>query len=200
MHKAVALFIFAFAPAAMFAVDGQILINQATVMAAGGFPYAISQPGSYKLSGNLVVPTGQNGILFQSSNVTLDLNGFSIKTTPNYESFAFVAGGPNRSISAITIRNGMIQGFPSLVATTVGNYPTLPGQSWALENLSVTFGLELPPSIYLYANARIEHVTAGEYVVAVDCPSVVAFTVGRTVFGSAGTSGCALTGNAQSNP
>jgi hypothetical protein len=38
-----------------FAVDGVVLINQSTVMAAGGFPYKITQPGSYKLSGNLAV-------------------------------------------------------------------------------------------------------------------------------------------------
>jgi hypothetical protein len=30
----------------LFAVDGVVLINQSTVLAAGGFPYAISQPGS----------------------------------------------------------------------------------------------------------------------------------------------------------
>ena len=60
------------------AADGQILINQATVTAAGGFPYAISQEGSYKLSGNLVNPAFTNGIVIAASNVTLDLNGFTI--------------------------------------------------------------------------------------------------------------------------
>ena len=36
-----------------FAVDGVVLINQSTVTAAGGFPYSITQSGSYRLSGNL---------------------------------------------------------------------------------------------------------------------------------------------------
>jgi hypothetical protein len=36
----------AFLPASAFAVDGVVLINQSTVMAAGGFPYVISQSGS----------------------------------------------------------------------------------------------------------------------------------------------------------
>ena len=37
------------------AVDGTIEINQAKVMAAGGFPYLISNPGSYRLTGNLAI-------------------------------------------------------------------------------------------------------------------------------------------------
>src|SRR5437867_7286405 len=76
----------ALVPACSFAVDGQVLINQSTVMAAGGFPYIISQPGSYKLSGNLTISTSITGnyagldiaIGIKSSGVVLDLNGFSI--------------------------------------------------------------------------------------------------------------------------
>ena len=62
----------------VFAVDGVVLINQASVMAAGGFPYVITQSGSYRLSGNLTVPSGVDGIDINADNVTLDLNGFSI--------------------------------------------------------------------------------------------------------------------------
>lgn len=61
-----------------WAVDGVVLINQSTVIAAGGFPYKITQPGSYKLTGNLTPPAGVNGIDMLVDNVTLDLNGFSI--------------------------------------------------------------------------------------------------------------------------
>jgi hypothetical protein len=50
----------AFGPSA-FGVDGIKLINQATVIAAGGFPFVISQPGSYKLSGNLAMSTTSTG-------------------------------------------------------------------------------------------------------------------------------------------
>jgi hypothetical protein len=74
--------IFALTAARAFAVDGQILINQASVMAQGGFPFKIDESGSYKLSGNLVVPSGSNGIAISVPNVTIDLNGFSITTTP----------------------------------------------------------------------------------------------------------------------
>ena len=61
-----------------FAVDGITLINQSTVMAAGGFPFSILQPGSYKLSGSLQVPAETTGIQIFASGVTLDLNGFSL--------------------------------------------------------------------------------------------------------------------------
>jgi hypothetical protein len=73
-----------------FAVDGQVLINQSTVMAAGGFPYKITQPGSYKLSGNLVVSTiFTDGIDILTSNVSIDLNGFTISGPVKCTGFGF---------------------------------------------------------------------------------------------------------------
>lgn len=67
-----------------FAVDGVVLINQNTVIAAGEFPCHITQPGSYRLTGNLVVTSaniaadGKAAIVIDADNVTLDLNGFAI--------------------------------------------------------------------------------------------------------------------------
>ena len=102
MKKLGFLFLTLFLPTAAWAVDGQIAINQATVMAAGGFPYVISQAGSYKLTGNLVMNTTQNGnsnaslccgnsdvaILITHSNVSLDLNGFTISISNNITGMA----------------------------------------------------------------------------------------------------------------
>src|SRR5437870_9702881 len=87
----------ALAPPCAFAVDGVVLINQSTVMAAGGFPYIITQPGSYKLSGNLTMNTTLLGnyfavwdiaIAIASSNVIFDLNGFSITVNNSNASIA----------------------------------------------------------------------------------------------------------------
>jgi hypothetical protein len=99
-------------PFGAFAVDGVVLINQSTVTAAGGFPYTISVEGSYKLSGNLVVPVGVNGINITASHVTLDLNGFSITGSPADSSF-FIGINANSggTQQAITVRNGSISGF-----------------------------------------------------------------------------------------
>ena len=41
-------------------------------------PYTISEPGSYKVMADLVGIAGSHGITIDSSNVTLDLNGFSL--------------------------------------------------------------------------------------------------------------------------
>ena len=116
------------APAIAFGVDGQTLINQSTVMASGGFPFKITQPGSYKLTGNLNAPAGVNGIEISTSYVTLDLNGFGVFGP------AQVCAGPGscntllgilvaNSQQNVTIRNGTIVGFGtqiSMFATTRG--------------------------------------------------------------------------------
>ena len=87
-HLIIALVVFgslplAFAPSA-FAVDGTVLINQATSVNGlpgcthAGFPIVICQSGSYRLSGNITVSGTTDGIDITADNVTLDLNGFSI--------------------------------------------------------------------------------------------------------------------------
>ena len=80
--KAFGLITMALAATCAFAVDGVVLINDATVKAAGGYPYRITQAGSYRLSGNLTVDQQTTAIVIDHDNVTLDLNGFTI-------------GGPN---------------------------------------------------------------------------------------------------------
>jgi hypothetical protein len=70
----------------LYAVDGVILIEPSRVARgsitpgdAPGFPVTISQPGSYRLAGNLRVSDMiTTAIEITADNVTLDLNGFSI--------------------------------------------------------------------------------------------------------------------------
>jgi parallel beta-helix repeat protein len=89
------------------AVDGTIEINQATVLAAGGFPYNINNPGSYRLTGNLTATAGFDGIDIAANYVTLDLNGFSIVGT--------AAGTSSVGVGSInpgtTVENGTVTGF-----------------------------------------------------------------------------------------
>lgn len=58
--------------------QNKALAGSVTPGDAPGFPITLSVPGSYKLTGNLVVPGGLDGIEITSDNVTLDLNGFRI--------------------------------------------------------------------------------------------------------------------------
>ena len=66
-------------------VDGAIEINQARAIIGGvsggdspGLPVSITEPGNYRLTGNLDVDEATTAVSINSDNVTLDLNGFSI--------------------------------------------------------------------------------------------------------------------------
>jgi parallel beta-helix repeat protein len=112
----------AFAPFLLFAdasyaTDGVIEINQERAIAGGvtsgdtaGFPVTISQVGSYRLTGNLTVTGGLDGILVSAENVDVDLNGFAI-----------VGDGAGNGVIATQpfcrVRNGAVSGFAVGVAT-----------------------------------------------------------------------------------
>jgi len=105
-------------PVCAFAIDGQVLINQSTVAAAGGFPYTITQPGSYKLSGNpTVVAPNTDGIDINADNVTLDLNEFVISGPGNGP---IVGSGISSRKLNITVKNGTVTGFPTGVNLAAG--------------------------------------------------------------------------------
>jgi hypothetical protein len=93
------------------AVDGTIEINQAKVLGAGGsFPYVISNPGSYRLTGNLTVSsTSADAIDVNASHVTIDLNGFSITGPGGSSTRAGING--TTSGNQVTVENGTITGF-----------------------------------------------------------------------------------------
>ena len=89
------------------AVDGTIEINQAKVLAAGGFPFVISTANtSYRLTSSLSVPASTNGINVTANSVTIDLNGFTI-SGPGSSSAPI---GIN-AVDDITVENGTITGF-----------------------------------------------------------------------------------------
>jgi hypothetical protein len=96
------------------AVDGVVLVDQARALAgnvtpgdAPGFPVTLSRAGSYRLSSNLTVPAGVNGIEITEDNVTLDLNGFTI-TGSGASARGIVAPAAQ---AGIAIRNGVVDGF-----------------------------------------------------------------------------------------
>jgi parallel beta helix pectate lyase-like protein len=115
-----------------YAVDGVVLIDQNRALAGNvtpgdtpGFPVSITQPGSYKLSGNLTVPNSStSGIVISASNVTIDLGGFAILgpvVCPGAGCTGFLDGPGGITVAVansglvpqynITIRNGTIQGI-----------------------------------------------------------------------------------------
>jgi len=183
-------------PAPVLAVDGVVLINQATITAAGGFPYTLAQPGSYKLSGNLAVPANTNGIVIAVNNVTLDLAGFSITTTPPVVVPPFTTGIRSNGgtvSSAVTIKSGTIRGFTN---------PIEPGGDttfWRLEDLVLDSAIPAggTVSMDLGSYTRVWHVTAFQVNVNVLCPSVVTETMANAIGIPPGTPGnCAFVSNA----
>ena len=81
MKKKFVLVLFVLTLPALWAADGVIEINQAGIEADGGFPYVISEPGSYILTGNLMVPDENTTAIEIEEGVgsaTIDLNGFAI--------------------------------------------------------------------------------------------------------------------------
>lgn len=112
-----------------WAVDGVVLIDQNRALAGGvtpgdtaGFPVTISLPGSYRLSGNLVVPNaGTTAIVVTAPNVTLDLNGFTIGGPTVCSGFppSCTPAGTGMGIDGSTdarglvVRNGSVSGMGS---------------------------------------------------------------------------------------
>lgn len=108
------------------AVDGVIEINQVRAQAGEvttgdtpGFPVTISQPGSYRLTGNLTVSDPDlSAVEITAPDVTLDLNGFTLQGptscagTPPTCTPSGLGSGFTVTANDVTIRNGTIRGFP----------------------------------------------------------------------------------------
>ncbi len=122
-----------------WAVDGIVLIDQGKAMTGGvtpgdtpGFPVTISRPGSYRLAGNLVVPTANTTAIEIAANtpgVTIDLNGFSIigatvcsgfplSCTPLGSGVGILSNSSDSR--GVTVRNGTILGMGSSGLSLLG--------------------------------------------------------------------------------
>jgi hypothetical protein len=105
------------------ASDGVTEINAARAAAGGvtpgdiaGFPVTLSAPGSYRLTGDLVVPDeNTTAIAITAPNVTLDLGGFAISGPTSCAAFACaptgVGVGVIGSADGSTVRNGRVTGM-----------------------------------------------------------------------------------------
>jgi parallel beta-helix repeat protein len=138
-----------------FAADGVIEINQAIaqrgavngdlVADPAGFPVIITQPGSYRLTGNLDVrvaadPQNVHGISVAVNDVSIDLNGFAIygptvcTGAPPAEVLSCAPTGSGIGINANLRNNVSISGG---VVNGAGRYGVLCGQSCRIERMHV---------------------------------------------------------------
>ena len=169
----------------LYAVDGVILIDQARALAgnvtpgdAPGFPVTISQPGSYRLSSNLTVPSGQNGIQVAAQLVSIDLNGFSITTQPQTSLVGGIVTDGVVAPLGISIRNGSIMGFTLPISLNLLGARLLLCRYCTLENLFLFTGSTLNVGLDMGKFSNIRNLTAPTSAISVICPSRVAGVVG----------------------
>ncbi len=103
-------------------IDGDLTVlgcikdNGTTIIKQSDLPYTISKPGYYKLCGNLVFsPTiDSSAIQVLSNDVTIDLNGFSLKQTNSTANVNAITLGDVSGLvilNNITVKNGSISNF-----------------------------------------------------------------------------------------
>jgi len=68
-------------------------------------PFTIDQPGSYYLTANMTGVAGQPGVSITSSNVSLDLMGFTLQGVPGSGAGVFITG----AVSDIRVHNGVVR-------------------------------------------------------------------------------------------
>ncbi len=88
-------------------IEPRIPVDAVHTPGVSGIEYFITQTGSYYLTTNLVGVSGDIGIYIAASNVTLDLNGFSLLGSAG-AFFGISIGSGNANI---TVRNGNISGW-----------------------------------------------------------------------------------------
>ena len=89
-------------------VEPRTPISASTTPGDADSVFRISQPGSYYLTGNFTGVAGRAGIEIASSNVTLDLGGFTLRGVPgSLDGIGATAPG----LARIAIRDGAVVGF-----------------------------------------------------------------------------------------
>lgn len=156
--------------AQVHAVDGIVLIDQNRALAGNltagdtpGYPVSINLPGSYRLSGNLTVPSGLNGIEIAADDVTLDLNGFRVTSSGGSATGVRDMGSHAR----IAVSNGTISGFGTGVLMMTSKH--VHAQDLRTTNLS---GVSMVVGPY----SLLQHNSA-QGLLQVECPSVISENV-----------------------
>ena len=96
---------------------------EARVPLSGPAPIAITEPGSYYLTENVIGVPGQPGITIGANDVTLDLNGFALLGVEGATSAVVPADFVSRS----SVRDGAVSGWTVGVAGSASSGPDVFG-------------------------------------------------------------------------
>lgn len=93
-------------------IEPRIPVNTGTLTTLPDAVFTVIQPGSYYLTQNIFAPAGKSGIRIDVSNVTIDLNGFTIAGE------AGSLAGITSVVDDIAVRNGRIESMGSGISLT----------------------------------------------------------------------------------
>lgn len=124
-------------------VEPRIAINSVNTPGDATTMFIISQPGSYYLTSDIITTGNKIGIRILASDVTVDLNGMSVRRGAGATGGSAIRddGNTEDAEQTITVRNGTISGF-----ATAGNYGIYSGGNTTvaardLSLLNCTFGV-----------------------------------------------------------
>ncbi|MEL6329149.1 MAG: NosD domain-containing protein [Planctomycetota bacterium] len=84
-------------------IEPRAIINAQNTPGDANNTFIISQPGSYYLTGDITGESGKNGIRITANDVTIDLNGFTVRGMP-----AAGDGIVTASADGLNLKNGRI--------------------------------------------------------------------------------------------
>ncbi len=114
-------------------LNGRTPIPGTSGAAAAGPAFTISQPGSYVLTGNIVV-SSDDAIRITASSVTLDLNGFTISSSASGLSGAAINIDPgSSSLTDVYVKNGHVRGNTVYISSWLDG-----GFEWGVKAASST--------------------------------------------------------------
>lgn len=102
-------------------IEARTPVAASPAIPAAGPHITISQPGSYYLTGNITVASG-NAIVISASDVTLDLNGFTVSGPANQASSNYCIHTVNAG--NISVKNGTVSNMGygiGMFGTTANN-------------------------------------------------------------------------------
>jgi hypothetical protein len=179
-------------------VEPRRIVNSANTPGDADSVFRISEPGSYYLENNILVQlAGRHGIEIASGGVTLDLNGFNVRTIS-------AAPGAIRSVGAIrgvTVRNGSVT-IPSGAGALPGGLDLGSASECMVESVTVlggTQGIQVGgDSIVRNCVAALvagNGINAGNASIITNCVARDNTNVGIDVDDAGVVQGCTATGN-----
>lgn len=142
-----------------------------SVAGDGSFVHVIDSPGNYFLDQDVVAPFGVNGIQIDASNVTIDLNGFTLSGSASSTNQDGIVVTDSVNLVNIHIRNGSILAFGrDAVRMMSVNSATITGLYISENGNAQKVG---GAGIYIGDNPGAETVVISDCVFVSQLPSIV---------------------------